>query len=107
MRLPRSKKPKVEPMKRRRQSERDKPTYVVPAITEWGWSYSFGINDTDLLPGPYWGTDHLEVSGDALLPSGLTEKPIELTLVPGGPLTEQSIRWQVSQATLPVHCWCQ
>jgi len=53
MRLPRSKKPKVEPMKRRRQSERDKPTYVVLAITEWGWSYSFGINDTDLLPGPY------------------------------------------------------
>ena len=40
-------------MKRRRQSERDKPTYVVLAITEWGWSYSFGINDTDLLPGPY------------------------------------------------------
>jgi len=70
-------------MKRRRQSERDKPTYVVLAITEWGWSYSFGINDTDLLPGPYWGTDHLEVSGDALLPSGLTAKPIELTLVPG------------------------
>lgn len=59
-------------------------TYYVVQITEWDWSYSFGLNATTFDDRRYSDYRHLLVRGKILLPSKLRTKAeaVELTFLP-------------------------
>ena len=77
-------------MKKRRGRPKLTISYYIVQITDWDWSYSFGLNATTFDNRHYSDYRHLLVRGKVLLPSKLKVKTeaAELTFLPDIPPAE-------------------
>lgn len=68
--------------KRRRGRRREDPIYYVVEVTEWDWSFMFGVSPRRDMDGPYSDYRHLTLSGKLIHPWGVKAHEAEITLMP-------------------------
>lgn len=74
--------------KRRRVRPRNDPVYYVVEVTEWDWSFMFGVSPRRDMDGPYSDYRHLNLSGKLVHPAHIKAQEVEITLLPDRRLNE-------------------
>lgn len=70
-------------MKGRARSEPSSyPLEYVVEILEWDWSLRFGLQHDRHSRRAYSDFRHIELSGQLVMPQGITSLPVELTILP-------------------------
>lgn len=74
---------------RQRSKAREEPAYYVVELSDWDWSFMFGVSNVrNIDHGPYSDYRHLHLYGKLLRPANLKTGSVEVTLLPNPELNE-------------------
>jgi hypothetical protein len=74
--------------KTKRKKTRNETVYYVMEITDWDWSFMFGVSPRRDMDGPYSDYRHLDLRGRLLRPTRIKADEVKLSLLPDHRLNE-------------------